>query len=444
MDLKWTLLLRMTLLGLACWAGVSVYVIASAGRRANESLAENADRLAQRMEIDIGRQMTAVIPGYRFPELSRVAADFPDRLCIRYQSADGRYDELGCSDGDAAEPEAPRWLLALIVRLSPATPTLERPVRLWGSLAGSASFTPDPVRLRNAQWRSARELLSLAGVTIVALDLLAFWLVGHALRPTRQLVAALDRLEDGRLPELPNYSARDFRQIAQGVRRLAERLAKTSAARDLLTAKLIRLQEDERRELTHVLHEEVGQCVTGLAAHCATLRLTLAGGEALQAADLEPLDEAIGATQNALRSLLLRLRPPAFEQQGLASALRDLITGWRGRLRGQPQLALHADDAELADVDADRALCVYRVVQEGLNNIARHAGSARRAEVTVRRDGDAIIARIDNDLSEPSRVQGSGLGLRLLAERVRALGGEFNAQPTADHFAVQARLPVPT
>jgi len=443
-NLKRYLLIRMTLLGLLCWVAASVYVIASAGQRANAELAEHADLLALRMEIDIARQMTAVVAGHRFPELARVAAQFPDRLCIRYRAADGQSDEIGCDDEDDTRPEAPRWLLTVIAALSPAQPTLERNVRLWGAHAGIASFTPDPIRLHNAQWHSVRALLGLAAVTVLALDGLAVWVVGHALRPTGQIVAALDQLETSSTEvKLPAYEIREFRQIAQGVQRLAERLAKTAAARDLLTTKLIRLQEDERRELTHALHEEVGQCVTALAAHSTSLRFRLASAEALTVADLEPLDSTLEYTQQALRSLLLRLRPPAFEQQGLVSALRDLVTGWRARLRGQPQLALEADQAALDNIGGDQALCVYRIVQECLSNIARHASDGRSATVAVQRVEHGIETWISNDhgASAPC-VAGSGLGLRLLAERVRALGGSFEVSASSGAFSVRARLPL--
>ncbi|WP_421794030.1 sensor histidine kinase [Hydrocarboniphaga effusa] len=443
MSLKWHLLIRMTLLGLLCWAAVSLAVIASAASRTRSELEQRADRLAQHMELDLAWQMTAAAAGERSPELSRIAAAMPEPLCIRYVAMNGREDEHGCETEPAtrAHHRLPRWLAGLI----PVAPTLERPVRLWGQTAGTARFTPDPQRLFDAEWNTVRKLSGLAALTIIALDALVFWMIGHALSPTRQIVAALDRLAGSGVPapeQLPRYQVREFRDISDGVRQLALRLKQASDLRDQLTSKLIRIQEDERRELTHALHEEVGQSVAATAVAVALLRMRIGDGEAMDENDLEEIDQTVEQTQVALRSLLLRVRPPLFEQQGLVSALNDLITGWRARLRGRPQLHLATAGHDLAGIGGEQALCLYRVMQECLSNIARHAGDSQRAEIALHCGPRGVEARVSNDVPGDRIVsRGSGMGLQLLEERLRSLGGCLEIQATASRFDVCARLP---
>jgi len=87
------------------------------------------------------------------------------------------------------------------------------------------------------------------------------------------------------------------------------------------------------------------------------------------------------------------------------------------------------------------------VVQECLNNIARHAPDSPSARVCIRRQPQWLEVRVSNDLvgvQQQHAGSGTGMGLKLLAERVRALHGEFSVEMSAAQFAVQASLPMTT
>jgi two-component system, NarL family, sensor histidine kinase UhpB len=93
------------------------------------------------------------------------------------------------------------------------------------------------------------------------------------------------------------------------------------------------------------------------------------------------------------------------------------------------------------------ALCVYRIVQECLSNIARHAPACQTARVHIRQEPQALHVRVSNDLvgaTEDGGTSGTGMGLKLLGERVRALRGVFSVEISATEFAVQADLPMNT
>jgi signal transduction histidine kinase len=450
MDLQWHLLIRMTAIGLLCWLAVCVAVVIDAGRRSNAELEAQADLIRFRAEQELAWQMTAQTPGYRFPDLSRVAVRSTAAVCMRYQSTDGRSAQWGCEAAPRAST-TPAWILDLLERAGPQVPPLRRKVSTWGLVAGTIELVPDRVERLESQWRDIRSLMGLAALIIVALDLLVYWSLGQAFRSTRRIVQALDRLDrPGAAPVDLALSAahpREFVQIAAGISSLADRLERASSARDFLLSRLIRLQEDERRELAHELHEEFGQCLSALGALSASLRQSVEDGGAVSTPDLQTLEDTVERLFDSLRRLLQQMRPPLSEHQNVIGALQDLVAGWRGRLPGAPRVELDTDGADLAQLRDEQALCLFRIVQECLGNIARHAQGCRTAHILIRHGAQGIIeAQIENDLPAPAAARtpapGTGMGLRLLAERVRALGGRFEVQHPPGSFRVQAWLPL--
>jgi signal transduction histidine kinase len=434
MNLKLYLLIRMTLVGLLCWLGVSIYVVAETGRRAVQDISGVADQLQSMVELDVRQRLVSVGSDAGFPALSWIGRHFPDPLCLRYRSVDGLTSEEGCSQSSVST-EVPHWLARLLTALGPGHVSARREISLWSRPMGVLEVEPDESRLLNRQWHSVRELLSLTAVTLLVLDLLTWWIIGRALRPTAQIVDVVERLGEGaENVEMPVFRPREFSLIASGVNRLADRLAQSCAARAQLTARLIRLQEDERRELAHELHEEFGQSVAALGAVSASLRHTVSVGEALTEADVAPLETGVEHLLSSLRGLLQRMSLPPLEQQGLHSALADLVTAWQIRLHDHPRIELDCEPRADQVPNDERALCAYRVVQECLSNIARHAPDSQTACVYIRQQRRQLYVRVSNDRTgaEESRAASStGMGLKLLAERVRCLHGSLSVESSA-------------
>lgn len=449
MDLQWHLLIRMTAMGLACWLLVCVAVVIGAGQRSNAELEAQADLFRFRAEQELSWQMTAQTPGYRFPDLSRVAIRTTAVACIRYEASDGRTESWGC-ETPPRETRTPGWILDLLERAGPEVPPLQREVTTWGYPAGTIELVPDRIQRLENQWRDIRSLLGLAALIILALDVLVYWSLGQAFRSTRRIVQALDGLDrPGTVQPDLQLSARhprEFVQIAAGISGLAERLEHASNSRDFLLSRLIRLQEDERRELAHELHEEFGQCLAALGALSASLRQTAETGVAIATDELEALDDIVERLFGSLRHLLQRMRPPLTEHEDVLGAVQDLVSGWRNRLPDRPEVELDAQGLDLGRLDREQALCLFRVVQECLGNIARHAPGCRTARIRLHSSESGFEACVENDLGPKAALpsapaMGSGMGLRLLAERVRALGGYLDIDRPEGGFAVRAWLP---
>ena len=445
MNLKLHLLIRMTLMGLLCWLGVSIYLVGQSGRRAAQDLTIVADQLQPMVAADVMRRWASLDSDARHPDLGGAAARFPEPMCLRYSALDASDSEWGCSASPVSSG-APHWIARVLSALGPGHISQRRDIIVYGIRVGTLRVESDDASLLRHQWRSVRELLGLAAVMLLTLNLLVFWVVGRALRPTASIVAAVEQLGEGMNDvRLPALRPREFTLIASGINRVATRLADAYAARAELTARLIRVQEDERRELAHELHEEFGQCVSALSAVSASLRDSVSQGDVLTEADVLPLETGVEQMLSSLRGMLQRMSLPPLEQQGLRSALADLVAAWQVRLHGNPRVVIDAD----ADADAmpndENALCAYRVVQECLSNIARHAPSSRTACVYLRQQPQWLQVRVSNDLMGvrgERAAAGTGMGLKLLGERVRSLHGVFSVEMSAVQFAVQASLPM--
>lgn len=202
-------------------------------------------------------------------------------------------------------------------------------------------------------------------------------------------------------------------------------LAQRTAQLEQLTRLLLQTQEDERRRLARELHDEAGQILTA-----AKIEL-----------DLEGRTEVAGLVERVLvqiRSLSRRLRPSELDDLGLLPALRSLVDDFRRRAR------IHARFQAPASLECSEEVEVvlYRVVQEALTNVARHAG-AQQVEVSLRREDDRIVLAIHDDGVGASPRPAPHLGLLGIRERVAGVSGslEIFTEP-GKGFRLQAAIPV--
>jgi PAS domain S-box-containing protein len=208
----------------------------------------------------------------------------------------------------------------------------------------------------------------------------------------------------------------------------AERLRVTSR-------KLVEVQETERRLIASELHDRVGQNLTGLGINLSIV----AGG--LQAEDkpelaarLEDSNALLRNTVDAIRNLMAELRPHTLDEYGLPAALRALAAGFSKRTG--IQVSFDGDPARMGLPKAVD-LAMFRIVQEALNNVAKHS-NADRVEIAVSRwNGHALLSVRDNGIGFDARKvessEKSGWGLRIMRERAEAVGARFSlkAEPNA-------------
>ena len=194
-----------------------------------------------------------------------------------------------------------------------------------------------------------------------------------------------------------------------------------------LSRRLMQAQEDERAFLARELHDDVSQRLAVLAINVGRAELAAPRGE--QAEAMRAVREELVRLSDDVHSLAYQLHPAILEELGLAEALRT--EGERHRSRGL-HVWVHLDPS-IAVLDDDLALCLFRVTQEALNNVTRHA-EATVATVRLRQTGDGLLLAVsDNgvgfDPADPSTT--GSLGLVSMRERARLVNGtlEIESEP---------------
>lgn len=318
-------------------------------------------------------------------------------------------------------------------------------------------------------------LVSLAGMLGLLLLAVAALLLAmranlhHAFRPLGRLLAAINAIEghDTRaVRALPTMPIRELETLAAALRHLAEALDDEQARRRRLSQQVLTLQEDERMRLARDLHDEFGQRLTALRADAAWLLRQLDGDAALQpvVAGIAAHGQAI---QRDVRALLSQLQPFGASDAGqpepmprLLALMQGLVAAWQAPGReARAQLRLvwrwRADDrqpwaeaaqalAPLAGLALPRplALALYRISQEALTNVMRHA-EAGQAELCLGFTGAALAGaplQIDWQVSDDGRglpdaqlgdAAARGNGIAGLRERVWAQGGDLQLGPAS-------------
>jgi two-component system, NarL family, sensor histidine kinase UhpB len=265
-------------------------------------------------------------------------------------------------------------------------------------------------------------VLAVALAVMLAANL---FLLRQTLRPIHRLVARMrkiDLLQPGqRIPEAGG--GLEVAELTHGFNEMLERL---EAERRESAQRALRAQEAERRRIASGLHDEVGQVLTGVL-----LRL-----------EDDETKEAVRQALEEVRRIARELRPEMLEQLGLVSALTELSrkfadsSGIRVERHFATDLPALSDDAELA---------VYRVAQESLTNIARHA-DASRVEIALQPGPDSVVLRVVDDgrgipTPDPFALNGHG-GLRGMRERALLAGGAL-AVKRGGEGGVEVRLEVP-
>jgi PAS domain S-box-containing protein len=211
-----------------------------------------------------------------------------------------------------------------------------------------------------------------------------------------------------------------------------------------LSARLLRLQEEERRRIARELHDTTAQNLAAL--RIALARVKEAGGslhpaakEAL-ATSLELADEC----SLQIRTASYLLHPPLLDELGLASAVRVYAEGYTQRTGVQVEVAIPSDFGRLP---TDVETTLFRIVQEALANVHRHSGS-RIAELRVTRTPAEVVLQVqDHGRGLPPNLlekdaTGLGVGVAGMRERARQLGGALEIRSSARGTTVEITLPI--
>jgi glucose-6-phosphate-specific signal transduction histidine kinase len=220
----------------------------------------------------------------------------------------------------------------------------------------------------------------------------------------------------------------------------------TLAQNRRLAQQLIQLQESERRYIARELHDEIGQSCVAIKVDAALIAREALNNQATIHASAQLISDTADHLHRVLRGILNRLRPTGLDDLGLVSSLQLLLENWQERHGTDCTFSSHGDFDGLDEVCT---ITLYRSVQEGLTNIARHA-NATLATVSIERatnpsGDDQITLKVhDNGVGLPSVGSLPGLGILGMRERVSALGGHVSLSALASGGTqLKVLLPLP-
>lgn len=302
----------------------------------------------------------------------------------------------------------------------------------------------------------------LRDAALVAVVTLATWVVCGLFNVTemlRHLTAPYERYQFDELPSvllvlglgLTWFATRRHAEARQEIarRKSAEaQLAAALADNRRLAQQYVELQESERKALARELHDELGQYLNVIKLDAVGIRDDLRVTQASAHQRASTIVENCNHIHGALTTLMRELRPTGLDELGLAGALEHCVETWRARLPDVSlQLSMTGDFSSLTE---SITVTLYRLVQEALTNVAKHAAASH---VTVRLErprggresADSIdVVIVDDGVGAATALPTRGLGLIGMRERVMALQGSlaFTSSPGRG-FELSARIPVP-
>lgn len=225
-----------------------------------------------------------------------------------------------------------------------------------------------------------------------------------------------------------------WRRTRDAQREVQERIRSEHKVQELLShnsdlaQRLFSAQEDERRALARDLHDEMGQTCTAIRTEAAVLSMgKLSFDEVMASA--QRISASAQQVSQMTRNMLQRLRPAVLDSMGLFDAIESLCAQWQVSSGVQCQFQA---DALLTDTNDYLNVTVYRLVQEGLTNVARHAQASQViVRISQSDSGDLHLVMHDNGIGMfDVHANHAGFGLLGMRERVASLGGQLQLEST--------------
>ncbi len=373
---------------------------------------------------------------------------------LRHVSITRQEDAIGAKPSAAetadGEPSSvPAWFVALI---HPEKTAVDVPISIRGK-PGSLLITSHPNDEIAEIWDGIVTQLQVGSAIAVALFLITMMVVSRALAPIQALSEAMTNIESGSYDtRVKPGGAPELAAICTKLNHLAATLGDAVEDKRRLAERAVSLQDGERKEIARELHDEFGPYLFALRAHASSLMRIADAREP----DTDALRkhggailEQINALQQFNRRVLEKLRPVGLAELGLREALGALLRLWR---ESHPGVVIEMTVSPSVGAAGETAeLTIYRIIQEALTNVFRHAG-ATRVDIAVEPavpgptraavlEADAIKVSVrDNGAGLPTDHK-QGFGMIGMHERVRALGGTMTVASTGHGVTVEAVVP---
>lgn len=299
--------------------------------------------------------------------------------------------------------------------------------------------TSDPNDEITEAWNESQSYLWSIIVMMLIIFITINLVFQTVLRSVSSILSGLRQVESGQYEHvLPTSNIREFDAIASEVNSLSHILADTRNKNRALARHTMQIQEQERQTMSRELHDEMGQSLTAIKAMSVAAKQPETDVKVIADSIIEICDHLSGVA----RSMMRTLHPLSLSELGLGATLKELIDEWQRRHVGI-DITLDYDE-QLDHINDEISIHVYRIVQECLTNIVRHA-KANKVQVSLQKSNKRArpyleISVQDNGIGGSS--EGNGFGVRSMRERVESMQGTFSFEPSQGQgITVNASIP---
>lgn len=279
-------------------------------------------------------------------------------------------------------------------------------------------------------WRDVTRVLVVVGV---------FWLVAMQWELSEKLASWLQRYEHIQLDEMPLTLLVLSVGLAWFALQRIREVSQLLTANRQLTQRLMTAQEDERRLLAQELHDEVGQACTALRIEAAYLTKAIHANPAAALEAAQRIDQSSLRMHSLARDMLKRLRPPNLDSLGLGESIQELCRSWEQHCHTPCHALVHALPSNLPDVVST---AIYRVTQEALTNISKHAHASQVWVSLSAQAGALTLSITDNGQGLVAHAQRpQGLGLIGMRERIASLQGHIHFEDAQPGLRIHVQVP---
>jgi len=428
MNLKIHLFSRILLIAIICLVSSAFYVLYQTDKQAITEANFTASQISDQVKTQIlqmfaRNDFSSPFPNTElWPDINNLSGS-----CIQFLSRSTKRSRNLCQQITESERTWPVWFGSLYQHLFSPDFEVRKEFSFNAMTYGSIVVTSN-TRIETARaWNNLRAVNGVLFISILAVSILVYITINRMLNPAQIIVAGLEKMRDGHLnTRLPSFDIDEWKRTSETINQLASSQEQVIADNKQLALKLLNIQEEDHRYIARELHDEFGQCLAGINAITASIKQTAKLQSPELVAELNTISPITNHMMDVLRSMLTRLRPAEVDDLGLTASLQKLLNNWNNRSNGMTsyQLILNGEIDNLPD---PLPVNIYRIVQECLTNIAKHA-EASVAEVIINTlpdhsiqleisdDGIAEVDEFDNTL---------GIGLLGIRERVMALGGKI-------------------
>ena len=321
--------------------------------------------------------------------------------------------------------DAPRWFINLV---KPPATEIRRWLYTPVTTPIDILIKPDPLDEIHESWIETRNILIFLSIFIILVNALIYIAIGFYLSPIEKILDGLSSIKKGNYKlKLPHFRLPELEKISEQFNHMTQVLLETKARNQLLTKRSLEIQEEERRNLSQELHDELGQTITAIKAVAVSISNKTTLEKRYINSSVKTIVEYSDHVYRVAKNMMHRLRPSVLDEFGLVKALQNMIDEWNDN-----QDNIFCDFTFLdvpTDLSESLKINIYRIIQESLTNTLKHS-NASQVTVAIKKDRLDNTERInlkieDNGIGIDQDKIIPGFGLLGMKERVEMNGGIF-------------------